>query len=93
MRNAISAAIMTVILRSGYSQSEFGRRIGISQTTVSQWMTGRTIPSIKSVAKIKAVYPNLFDWNWFIGLYSRKDSSVNIDIEFLKELDERMNLK
>jgi transcriptional regulator with XRE-family HTH domain len=36
------------------SQTEFGRRIGVSQPTVCEWLSGDSAPSIANLKKISA---------------------------------------
>lgn len=73
MRDAISAAISVVVLRSGLNQKEFAERIGRNPSMVSRWIAGSFIPSIKSIGKMRKEFPNIIDWDWVIDLYNRED--------------------
>lgn len=73
MRDAISAAIMTVFLRSKLTEAEFAERLGIHRSEVYRWINGSNIPSAKYVAKLKDEFWLLLDWEWFINLYIRED--------------------
>lgn len=38
------------------SQSELGKLLGVSQTTITAWETGRTTPSSKNVYELANLY-------------------------------------
>jgi transcriptional regulator with XRE-family HTH domain len=40
-------------LRGAESQESFARRIGVEQTQVSGWETGRSMPGLESLIKIR----------------------------------------
>lgn len=39
----------------GFNQTEFAKALGVTQTTVSAWETGRSIPSAENIKKIAEV--------------------------------------
>lgn len=73
MRDAISTVITLVVLRSGLNQKEFAERIGVWPSAITNWVTERYIPSIRSISKIKKEFPDIIDWDWVIDLYNRED--------------------
>lgn len=73
MRDAISAAIMTVFLRSKLTETEFAERLGINRSEVIRWLNGQNIPSAKYISRLKDEFFHLMDWDWFIDLYRRDD--------------------
>ena len=49
-------------LLTGLSQTEFGEKINISQTTISMWEKGRSEPSERSLERIVKAYELPFDF-------------------------------
>lgn len=52
---AAGAAIKAYLAKNGLSQQQFAAKLGVSQGTVSQWITGRTAVSRKSAKTIENV--------------------------------------
>ncbi len=46
---------------TGTTQVEFGKRIGVSQSTVSDWLSGNIAPSVESLRQIRAATGLTFD--------------------------------
>lgn len=51
-RKQISQFIKKQRQSLGWSQREFGRRLGCPQATVQQWESGKTTPDTENIAKI-----------------------------------------
>lgn len=49
---AFSTRLRTELDRSRLSQAELARRIGVSQQTVSKWLSGETQPRLKLVPRL-----------------------------------------
>ncbi|MEA4831811.1 LexA repressor [bioreactor metagenome] len=58
--------------RSGLSQSEFAARIGVHQTAVSQWETGRTAPDSATAKKIAKLFGT--DIGYILGVSYVKEA-------------------
>ena len=43
-------------LKAGFSQTEAARRLGIDQSTVSCWETGKKMPRASKLAKLADLY-------------------------------------
>ena len=48
------ANIQAIRKRKGISQNELARRLSVTQSTISQWETGRTVPRLSIAKKIAA---------------------------------------
>lgn len=46
--------VREVLDRTGWSQAELARRIGVSRTTVNAWLKGRSPPSFTNLARIES---------------------------------------
>lgn len=61
----VTATLKLLRVSKGLSQEELSKQIGISQTTISQWENGASIPTGKNIyrlAKFFAVEPTvIFD--------------------------------
>lgn len=53
---SIAAALTDARLRSGYTQTEAARRIGVDQSTVSYWESGKKTPQAFKLAKLADLY-------------------------------------
>ncbi|MFK5706036.1 helix-turn-helix transcriptional regulator [Ligilactobacillus sp. LYQ139] len=42
-------------ITEGFTQIEFAKALGVTQTAVSAWETGRVVPSTKNIKKIAEV--------------------------------------
>lgn len=45
-----------------YNQSEFSRKIGISQRTLSELETDKYLPSLETIFSIKTIFDVDFEW-------------------------------
>ena len=56
-------AIKDLMLENGLNQDKFAKRIGVNQTTISQWLLGKKKPSYDNIAAICTIFkitPNEF---------------------------------
>ena len=60
------------------SQSELGKFIGVSQTTVTAWENGRAEPSSSYVAKLATFFNVSTDY--LLGRYPREDDLKTADL-------------
>lgn len=51
----IRAKIIDAIKQSGLTQSELARRLGIGQQTVSEYLRGRSMPALDTLANLCAL--------------------------------------
>lgn len=42
--------------KTGMSQAEVGKKIGVSDAAVSMWETGKTVPRLPILVKLSALY-------------------------------------
>ncbi|KAE9515995.1 helix-turn-helix domain-containing protein [Candidatus Liberibacter asiaticus] len=62
---AIGARLKSIRKDKGMSQIEFGKLLGMPNSTLSNYEQGRTIPEIKPARKIKQVTKKHLDWIYF----------------------------
>lgn len=43
-------------VNKGFNQDELGKKIGVSQTTISAWEQGKAKPSAKNIYKLAKIY-------------------------------------
>lgn len=55
MEEVIRARIAEAIKNSGLSQTEIAKRIDVKQPTVGQYLSGRALPSLETLAKLCTV--------------------------------------
>jgi len=59
----ISDRLRIIIDYLEISQNEFGRKVGVSSTVISHWVTGRNEPSISKLGDIIKAFPQFrLDW-------------------------------
>lgn len=51
----IQSKIINAIKQSGYTQSELARRLGIGQQTVSEYLRGKSMPALDTLANLCAI--------------------------------------
>jgi len=57
--------IKKMIIHLGISQNEFGRKIGVSGTVISHWVTERNEPMISKIVEILNEFPE-FSTVWLV---------------------------
>ena len=59
----ISDRLRIIIEYLDISQNQFGRKVGVSSTVISHWVTGRNEPSISKLGDILKAYPQFYlEW-------------------------------
>lgn len=48
----IQKNLLIAVSRAGITQREFAKQLGVSEMTVSNWMCGRTTPSLEAISRI-----------------------------------------
>jgi len=67
----------------GYSQSEFGKFLGFSQSTINNWENAKTVPDIEGIEKI-AKLRGQFPEELLAEIYNRKtEASIQERIEMM----------
>lgn len=56
---SISTSIKNYCIKSGITQKEFAKIIGVSQPTVNRWVTGDRRPSLASIEKLQEIIGKL----------------------------------
>lgn len=74
MEKNISFAIRELRKRNALAQHEFGQRIGVSDSAVSCWESGRRIPREKEVKKICKEFG--VDYNYLFGVSNCENSEI-----------------
>ena len=62
-RRRATAKTREIVTGSGLTQAEFARRAGASQAQLSQWMTGKVIPSAAMLLRLERVTADTGDGN------------------------------
>lgn len=63
MRRDFGAQLRKLMEQAGLSQYQVARRCGLQQGQISSWVTGRSMPTIKSLRKLEEAFPGLlFQW-------------------------------
>ena len=65
MKIKMEKRLKAIIDFLGISQNEFGRRLGVSSTVISHWMTGRNGPSANNLENLLQIFPQ-FDGDWLL---------------------------
>ena len=73
-KQSIAEKIVNVVKQCGFTQQEFAKKIGISGTAISRWLSGNRNPSITSLKKIAKATKK--DLSYFFE-DSFKDVSIN----------------
>lgn len=55
-RQAMSMSIAQLCKSKGYTQAEVARRIGVSRQTVSLWVQGKLVPSLKCLSALAELF-------------------------------------
>ncbi len=50
--NAIGKRVKEIRLENGLNQSEFGKRLSVSQDTISLWEKGKTLPNTEFIIEM-----------------------------------------
>jgi len=91
--------IKQMIMHLGITQNEFGRRVGVSSTVISHWVTERNEPTVSKVVEMLNAFPE-FSTNWVLrGIepmfekeIAKNQEQYNISMEEkIKVLEERMD--
>lgn len=61
MNKDIATKIKTLRAWEELTQAEFGKKIGVSTTSISSWESGHSQPSYENAAKIRQVFDVNFD--------------------------------
>ena len=56
MGTNFAAALTTARTNAGFSQTEAARRLGVDQSAVSYWESGKNIPRVSMLVKIADLY-------------------------------------
>lgn len=51
-----SEVIKEILLENNISQQEMAEKIGVNQTTISQWVLGKKKPSFDNILEIYKIY-------------------------------------
>ena len=62
---AFGKRIKQMIMHLGVTQNEFGRRVGVSSTVISHWVTERNEPTVSKLVEMLNVFPE-FSTNWLV---------------------------
>lgn len=64
---SIATTLATARIKAGITQTEAARRLGINQSTVSYWETGKKMPRASKLARLADLYGCTVD-----ALYGRE---------------------
>ena len=78
--------ILRLIKQAGMTAREFTKALGISATSVTEWKTGRTHPSVDHIRKIAA----FFDVSTDYIINGREFTRITVSDETIDELDNEM---
>lgn len=77
-------ALFTIIEKSGITISQLAKEIGISQGNISDWKSGKCLPSLNALIKI-ADYLNI-SLDRLVGRAETSDNSEENDVKFSRDI-------
>lgn len=77
-------ALFTIIEKMGITISQLAKEIGISQGNISDWKSGKCLPSLNALIKI-ADYLNV-SLDYLVGRTETSDNSEENDVKFSRDI-------